>query len=113
MVLNCFEESTIKNKALPSEWKSQTSLDELADFLQFNWEQRSVFYDDGAVTSRQQFLEFTGQQGIRTKNYVGTIVFKGQQLNIFPKIFQKNAARAEGFSCCRPWTEQTGSIWQK
>lgn len=90
MVLNCFEESTIKNKALPSEWKSQTSLDELADFLQFNWEQRSVFYDDGAVTSRQQFLEFTGQQGIRTKNYVGTIVFKGQQLNIFPKIFRED-----------------------
>lgn len=90
MVLNCFEESTIKNKVLPSEWKAQTSLDELADFLQFNWEQRSAFYDDEAVTSRQQFLEFTGQQGIKTKNYVGTIVFKGQQLNIFPKIFRED-----------------------
>ena len=90
MLLNCFEESTIKNKALPSEWRAQTSLDELADFLQFNWEQRSAFYDDGEVTSRQQFLEFTGQQGIKTKNYIGTIVFKGQQLNIFPKIFRED-----------------------
>ena len=54
-MLNCFEESTIKNKALPSEWKSQSSLDELADFLQFNWEQRSAFYEDSAVTTRQQF----------------------------------------------------------
>ena len=89
-MLNCFEESTIKNKALPSEWKSQSSLDELADFLQFNWEQRSAFYEDSAVTTRQQFLEFTGQQGIKTKNYVGTIVFKGQQLNIFPKIFRED-----------------------
>ena len=90
MLLNCFEESTIKNKALPSEWRAQTSLDELADFLQFNWEQRSAFYDDGEVTSRQQFLEFTGQQGIKTKNYIGTIVFKGQQINIFPKIFRED-----------------------
>ena len=89
-MLNCFEESTIKNKALPSEWKPQSSLDELADFLQFNWEQRSAFYEDSAVTTRQQFLEFTGQQGIKTKNYVGTIVFKGQQLNIFPKIFRED-----------------------
>lgn len=89
-MLNCFEESTIKNKALPSEWKSQSSLDELADFLQFNWEQRSAFYEDSAVTTRQQFLEFTGQQGIKTRNYIGTVVFKGQQLNIFPKIFRED-----------------------
>ena len=89
-MLNCFEESTIKNRALPSEWKSQSSLDELADFLQFNWEQRSAFYEDSAVTTRQQFLEFTGQQGIKTKNYIGTVVFKGQQLNIFPKIFRED-----------------------
>ncbi len=90
MLLNCFEESTIKNRVLPIEWKSQSSLDELSDFLQFNWEQRSAFYEDSAVTTRQQFLEFTGQQGIKTKNYIGTIVFKGQQLNIFPKIFRED-----------------------
>lgn len=88
MSLNYFEESVIGNGKLPAEWQSQASLDELATFLQLNWEQRSVFYDDGQVTSRQQFIGFTGQKGIRTQNYIGTIVFKGQQLNIFPKVFR-------------------------
>ena len=32
--LNRFEESTIKNKHLPVEWQEQSSLDELAEFLQ-------------------------------------------------------------------------------
>lgn len=88
--LNCFEESNIKNRMLPEEWQSQDSLDELAEFLQQNWEQRSVFFDDGIVTSRQQYLSFTGQKGIRTNNYVGTIAFKGKQLNIFPKVFRED-----------------------
>lgn len=87
-MLNYYEESRILNRKLPVEWQSQASLDEFADFLQHNWEQRSVFYDDGQITSRQQFIGFTGQQSIRTNNYIGTIVFKGQQLNIFPKIFR-------------------------
>lgn len=87
--LNRFEESTIKNKHLPVEWQDQNSLDELAEFLQLNWEQRSVFYDDGKISSRQQYLGFGGQKNIRTNNYIGTIAFKGQQLNIFPKIFRE------------------------
>lgn len=87
--LNRFEESTIKNKHLPTEWQDQSSLDELAEFLQLNWEQRSVFYDDGKISSRQQYLGFGGQKTIRTNNYIGTIAFKGQQLNIFPKIFRE------------------------
>lgn len=87
--LNRFEESTIKNKHLPVEWQGQSSLDELAEFLQLNWEQRSVFYDDGKISSRQQYLSFGGQKNIRTNNYIGTIAFKGQQLNIFPKIFRE------------------------
>ena len=90
MILSCFEESQIKNKRLPQEWQEQNSLDELAEFLQLNWEQRSVFYDDGKITSRQQYLGFTGSKGIRTNNYIGTIVFKGQQLNIFPKVFREH-----------------------
>ena len=90
MALNVFEESSIRNAKLPPEWQSQTSLDELLDFLQTNWEQRSAFYEDGQVTSRQQFLSFIGQRGIRTNNYIGTIVFKGQQLNIFPKMFKSD-----------------------
>lgn len=87
-MINCYEESVIKNRILPEEWQSQSSLDELAEFLQRNWEQRSVFYDDGELTSRQQFLSFTGQKGIRTNNYIGTIVFKGKQINVFPKLFR-------------------------
>ena len=87
--LNCFEESTIKNKHLPIEWQDQSSLDELAEFLQLNWEQRSVFYDDGKISSRQQYLALGGQKTIRTNNYIGTIAFKGQQLNIFPKTFRQ------------------------
>ena len=37
MILNCYENKIIKNPALPAEWKSQESLDELLDFLQSNW----------------------------------------------------------------------------
>ena len=87
MIINYFEHQLIKNNKLPEEWQSQAALDELLAFLQSNWEQRAIFYDDSKITSRQQFLEFTGQKQVRTKDYVGTIVFKGQQLNIFPKVF--------------------------
>ena len=88
MVINRYEETSIKNAKIPESWQSQAALDELADFLQQNWEQRAVFFDDGKIDSKQQFLGFTGQKGIRTKNYVGTIVFNGEQLNIFPKMFK-------------------------
>ena len=80
ITINSFEESPIKNKRLPIEWQDQNSLDELEEFLQSNWEQRSVFYDDGEVTSRQQYLGFTGQKGLRTNNYIGTVVFKDSNL---------------------------------
>lgn len=86
--LNRYEESLIRNKDLPEEWREQSSLDELAHFLQSNWEQRSVFFDDGVIINKQQFIRFEGHKNIRTNNYVGTIVFKGKQLNIFPKIFR-------------------------
>jgi len=90
MIINRYEESLIKNASLPQEWQSQSSLDELDAFLQANWEQRSVFYDDGQISSRQQFLVFTGQKGVKTQNYIGTIVFKGSQINIFPKVFRED-----------------------
>lgn len=88
MVLNRYEESSISNPRLPAAWQSQSALVELEEFLQHNWEQRAVFYEDGVVDSKQQFLGFAGQQGIRTKNYIGTIVFNGEQLNIYPKMFK-------------------------
>lgn len=89
MILNYYENKIIKNALLPAEWNSQESLDELLNFLQSNWEQRAIFYDDGKVNSKQQFLDFIGQKNIRTKDYVGTIVYKGHQLNIFPKVFKE------------------------
>ena len=88
MILNRYENTTIKNNKLPTSWQAQKDLDELSDFLQQNWEQRAVFYDDGEITSKQQFLSFIGQKGIKTQNYIGTIVFNGEQLNIYPKMFR-------------------------
>lgn len=87
MVLDRYEYSRIANSKLPSSWQSQRALDELAEFLQQNWEQREVFYEDGEIKSQQQFLDFVGSGDIRTKKYIGTIVFKGEQLNIYPKVF--------------------------
>ena len=87
MVLDRYEYSKIPNSKLPESWKTQAALDELSDFLQQNWEQRTAFYADKEIKSQQQFLEFIGSGGIRTKKYIGTIVFKGEQLNIYPRVF--------------------------
>lgn len=85
-MLNVYEETQI---AIPGEW--QSAVGELEQFLEANWELRSVFYEDGDITSIQQFLSFAGQGKIRTGRYIGTIAFKGQQLNIFPKVFKPAA----------------------
>lgn len=86
-MLNYFEENTIRNEKLPQEWQSLNSLNEFESFLQTNWEERYSFYKDESYSTKQQFLSFY-KNSIRTNNYVGTIVFKGKQLNIFPKIFK-------------------------
>lgn len=95
MILNRYEETPISNQDLPISWQSQQSQLALESFLQTNWEQRSVFYDDGVVDSKQQFLGFQGIGDIRTRNYIGTIVFNGEQINIFPKVFRKNKGYSE------------------
>jgi len=87
-MLNCYEESLLKNSTLPSEWQSQSSLDEFFSFLQSNWDQRYVLFEDNKLSKKQQFIEFLGSKSIKTQNYVGTIVFKNHQLNIFPKVFR-------------------------
>lgn len=89
-MVNGYEFSSIKTKKLPQPWQEVDSLGELEKFLQLNWEQRSIFYSDGYVTSRQQFIDFDRRDGIKLKNYIGTIIFKGEQLNIFPKIFRED-----------------------
>lgn len=88
MILNYYENTLIKNSSLPKEWQSQADLDGLLDFLQSNWEQRDVFYNDEKLNSKQSFLEFVGQKAIKTRDYIGTIIYKGNQLNIFPKMFK-------------------------
>lgn len=89
-MVNGFEFTKIKSKKLPEAWNEEGVLEELENFLQENWHQRSIFYDDGEVTSRQQFIDFDKKDGIKLQNYVGTIIFRGEQLNIFPKVFKED-----------------------
>ena len=91
MILSRYEETRIKNSSLPLSWRSTRELEELEDFLQHNWDQRTIFYDDGHFDTKQQFLSFLGRGDIRTKNYIGTIAFAGEQLNIYPKMFRTEA----------------------
>lgn len=89
VAINQFEERLIENNDLPVEWQSQSSLNELEDFLQENWNQRKAFYNDESLYTKQQFLKFLSRGNVKTTNYIGTIVFKRKKLNIFPKVFRK------------------------
>ena len=75
-MVNGFEFSKIKTKKLPESWRQEGALEELEQFLQANWEQRSIFYSDGHVTSRQQFVDFDKRDGIKLQNYIGTIIYR-------------------------------------
>lgn len=89
-MINTFEFQQVKTSKLPDSWKEDGALDELELFLQRNWEQRGIFYSDHKVSSRQQFIDFDRKDGFKTQNYIGTIIFRGEQLNIFPKIFRED-----------------------
>ncbi len=89
-MINAFEFQKVKTSKLPDSWKEDGALDELELFLQRNWEQRVVFYSDHEISSRQQFIDFDRKDGFKTQNYIGTITFRGEQLNIFPKIFRED-----------------------
>lgn len=89
-MINGYEFMKLKRKKLPESWKEEGALEALEGFLQENWNQRSIFYADGLVTSRQQFIDFDVKDGIKLQNYIGTVIFKGEQLNIFPKIFKQD-----------------------
>ena len=86
-MFNFFEERVIENKDLPSEWKN--NLFELEQFLQENWNNRESFYNDNVENKKQQFISFLSHKNIRTNNYVGTIGFNGETINIFPKVFRE------------------------
>jgi len=89
-MINSFEHRKIRTSKLPLSWQADGTLSQLETLLQENWEQRSIFYADGQVTSRQQFIDFDIRDGIKLQNYIGTIIFRGEQLNIFPKIFKND-----------------------
>ena len=88
-MVNCYEFKKIRMNDLPEGWQSKEVLHELENFLQASWEQRKIFYEDGQITSHQQFIDFDKKDGIKVQNYVGTIIFRGNQLNIFPKIYKE------------------------
>ncbi len=87
-MLNAFEFQKIRTSRLPLAWQAPGALDELERFLQENWELRNAFYSDTELTKRQQFIDFDRRDGFKTRNYIGTIQFKGERFNIFPKIFK-------------------------
>ncbi len=87
-MINAYEFQTIKTAQLPDVWKEPGALNELEKFLQGNWEQRGIFYSDMETSSRQQFIDFDRRDGFKTQKYIGTISFRGEQLNIFPKIYK-------------------------
>ena len=90
-----YEETEIRKHYLPESWKDESVQENLKDFLQENWNQRKSFYDDGDNNSKQQFLTFLNFGSIRTNEYVGTIAFNGEQVNIFPKVFEaKNSSNS-------------------
>lgn len=86
---NFFEEQEIENKKIPLKWRSNNALNDLETFLQENWDQRKDFYNDRNSESKQKFLSFLSHGNIRTNNYIGSINFNGETINIFPKVFRE------------------------
>ena len=76
---------------VPQEWKD--SIKDVKEFLQKNWECRKAFYEDeedaDSLQGEQKYLTFL-DDGIRSNNYVGTVIFNGARINIFPKVFGKS-----------------------
>lgn len=89
-MINVFEFQKVRTSRLPASWRAEGALEELERFLQENWELRHAFYTDTELTKRQQFIDFDKKNGFKTKNYIGTIHFRGEQFNIFPKIFKED-----------------------
>lgn|SRR5574344_280415 len=89
MTLNVLENQGIAFDDLPEAWKDPEVLRRLKLFLQKNWEHRQVLYYDSVPNSKQQFLYFGSEPPVSTNNYIGTITFAGERLNIFPKVFAR------------------------
>ncbi len=92
--MNGLEYEKIKIEQLPKSWQSETALRNFQNFLQSSWQERKIFYSDGQGTTNQQFINFEQKDCIKLQNYIGSIVFQGEQLNIFPKLFQNKNTSA-------------------
>lgn len=90
MTLNVVERQPVSYEELPENWKNLDVLKRLKVFLQKNWEHRQVLYFDSIPNSKQQFLSFGADNSIAATNYIGTITFAGERLNIFPKVFLRS-----------------------
>lgn len=88
--MNCFEYSKIDNEKLPLSWREHSALNDLEDFLQKNWQQRVALFSDDNKKAKQQFLKFEGHQSIKTNKYIGSIIYKNEVLNIYPRVFKSN-----------------------
>lgn len=86
--MNVLEYEIIKREELPAAWQTETARNELEQFLQESWKERTIFYSDEETERNQRFIDFNRLDGIKIQNYIGSILFKGEQLNIFPKLFQ-------------------------
>lgn len=87
--LSRFEYSIIEERDFPNAWKGKNNLIAFERFLQSSWDQRMSLYDDGEESKKQQFLEFDHRNKIKTKNYIGTIIFNRERLDIYPKIYDE------------------------
>ena len=87
-MVNLYEHQRIPKRLLNSTWHSPTFVEDLNSFLQANWNQRKAFYDDYSLSGKQKFLDLSRINDIGATNYIGTISFKGETINVFPKVFR-------------------------
>lgn len=86
-MLNAKEYERLSYEELPQVWLDD-DLESFEEFLQRNWDARYSLYSDKDKSTKQQFVDFDKKNAIKLNKYIGTINFKGEQLNIFPKIYE-------------------------
>ena len=64
------------------------------NYIEEAWNKRYCLYDDSELydnnlINKQQFLIFDGNK-IKAKNYVGFISYEGEEVTIYPKVFEEN-----------------------
>lgn len=87
-MVNLFENQRIAIRSLGETWQDHTFVEALDSFLQINWNQRKAFYDDKSLSGKQKFLDLSHRADIGATNYIGTISFRGETINVFPKVFR-------------------------